>query len=245
MICSLVIGVVAGCVWAIDRQLRGGLLAQRAEASQRPDWVALESLPAHVPGAFLTVVDPDFVERVPVRSRDDGKTIPRELVRQIHLLTDGLGGEARERVMAPVLEQRLGRRDVLEMYLNRVYVGQLHGYPIYGVHHAAVEYFGKESAQMTLSEAATLAALLLEPRIEQPAERSGAVGVRRNEVLRMMLQNGAISQEDYRAAIAERLAFQPGLTVQPMSRRILLGEDTAVIRLPPEYRPRPEEQDLD
>lgn len=239
----LVLGAVGGFAWSMDRQLRGGLLAQRVEAAQREDWVPIETLPPHVPLAILTVVDADFEERVPVRTREDGRTIPRELVRQIHLLSDGLGGEAKERVMAPVLEQRLNRRDLLELYLNRTYFGESNGYPVYGIYYAADEFFGKEPAELTLSEAATLAALFLEPRIGDPQRRPGAVGVRRNEVLRTMLRTGVISDDLYRSAISERLAFQPGLADQPMSRRILTAEDTALIRLPPEFRPQPQPEE--
>lgn len=236
----LLVGVVAGFAWGMDRQLRGGILDQRSEAMARPDWVSIESLPPYLPRAFLGVVDPNYEEGGAVRARDEGKTIPRELVRQIHLLDDGLADQARELAMAPVLEQRADRGQILELYLNRVYLGITHGFPIYGVHYAAREYFGKEPGQLTLGEAATLAGLLLEPRIERPADRPGAVGIRRNEVLRALARSGYITPEQYRDAVAERLAFQPGLAEAPMTRVMLSSEDTAVIRLPPEYRPQPQ-----
>src|SRR5688572_20165526 len=56
----LIFGIVAGFTWAMDRQLRAGLLEQRAEAMQRPDWVPLVQLPPHVPQAFIAAVDPTF-----------------------------------------------------------------------------------------------------------------------------------------------------------------------------------------
>lgn len=238
----LIVGAVAGFAWGMDRQLRGGLLAQRQAAVSRSDWVDLRSLPAHIPRAFLAVVDPSFEEGAPVRTRDESKTIPRELVRQIHLLGNGLAGEAHELVMAPVLEQRLPRTEMLELYLNRIPLGVAEGVEIYGIHYAALEYFDKPAQELTLSEAATLAALLLEPRIDRPAEMPGAVGVRRNEVLRALLRNGQITPEEYEVAVRERLAFQPGLADPPMTRRMPTAEDTAVIRLPPEYRPQPPQE---
>jgi membrane peptidoglycan carboxypeptidase len=232
----LIIGAVAGFGWGMDRQLRGGLLEQREEAAQRPDWVEVETLQPYVARAFLAVVDPGFEEGAPVRQREEGQTIPRQLVRQIHLLGSGIGGEAKELVMAPVLEQRLNRRDMLELYLNRVYLGESNGYPIYGVHYAATEFFGKGARELTLGEAATLAGLLLDPMIERPADTPGAVGVRRNEVLRAMLRDELITPQQYQQAISEALAFQPGLADPPMTRRLLSAQDTAVIRLPPQYR---------
>lgn len=235
----LLFGLTAGFGWGMDRQLRGGILEQRREAIARPDWVPLESMPPHLPRAFLSVVDPTYEAGGPVRARDEGKTIPRELVRQIHLLGNGLSGQARELFMAPIIEQRIGRARLLELYLNRVFLGESHEYPIHGVYYAATEYFDKEPSQLTLGETAALAGLLLEPRIVRPDDFAGAVGVRRNEVLRAMLRADHITSEQYQDAVMERLAFQPGVSEIPMSRIELTASDTAVIRLPQAYRPQP------
>jgi penicillin-binding protein 1A len=211
----------------------------------RHDWVPLQALPAYVPQAFISVVDPTFDQGGAVRRRDEGNSIPRDLVRQIHLLGSGLGGEARELVMAPVLQQRVGNRDLLELYLNRVYLGLAQEFPVFGIFHAADEYFAKAPQELTLGEAATLAGLLLSPRLERPEERPGAVGARRNEVLRNMMVAGYITPQQYQEAIAERLAFQPGLADLPMTRWVPGPTDTLVIRLPEEYRPRPEDLEQD
>lgn len=235
-----VLGGVAGFGWSLDRQLRGGLLRQQREAVERPDWVGLATLPEYVPDAFVAVVDPSFLEEGAVRGGRRTTTLSRELVRQVHLLPDDVSGEARERLMGPILEQRASRRGVLEAFLNRVYLGEQRGYPVFGLHHAAREYFDKEPQQLTLGETATLAGLLLEPRITEPENRVGAVGVRRNEVLRVMLLGGLISAEQYRSAVAERLGFQPGLEQQPMSRPADWTEPPAPIRLPEELRPQPD-----
>lgn len=242
----LVVGVVAGFTFAVDREVSAGVIAQGHEAAARPDWAALEALPSYLPAAFLVAVDPNFLRGGPLRARDErGTTIPRELVRQVHQLGHGLGSSARELVMAPVLEQRVEKDSLLELYLNRVYLGQAGDYPVFGVHHAATEYIGKQPADLTLGEAATLAGLLLEPRIARPDEAAGAVGIRRNEVLRALLGGGAITPEAYQAAIRERLPFQPGLSAIPMSRRLPGPADSAVIRLPQAYLIQPEASDSD
>jgi membrane peptidoglycan carboxypeptidase len=236
-----IVGGVAGFGWALDRQIRGGILQQRAEASARPDWVSLEQLPPHVPRAFLSVVDPEFMQEGSLRTGETGTTLSRELVRQVHLLPPGLTGEARELVMAPVLENRTSKESLLELYINRVYMGHEQGEPVFGVYHAAQEFLDREPAQLTVSEAATLAGLLLKPRIENPSQKPGAVGVRRNEVLRVMLQQGHITAEQFQAAVQEPLGFQPGLARQPMSRPIDWAEaEERVLRLPEAYRPRPD-----
>lgn len=139
--------------------------------------------------------------------------------------------------MAPILEKRIPDEAVLELYLNRVYFGMAHDYPVYGIHYAAREYFGKEAAQLTLGETATLAGLLLEPRIERPEDMAGAVGARRNEVLTNLLRTGYITEADMKTAVAERLAFQPGITEVPMTRQVFAVTDTTVIQLPPPSPP--------
>lgn len=236
-----VLGGVAGFGWSLDRQLRGGLLRQYHEAVDRPDWVRLRTLPDYVPAAFVAVVDPSFAQEGAVRTQRTGSTLSRALVRQVHLLPRSFGGEAREMVMGPVLEQRATRSELLEIFLNRIHLGTDAGSPVYGIYHAARGYFGKEPQQLTLGETATLAGLLLEPRIEDPENRVGAVGVRRNEVLRVMLLGGLITPEQHREAVAEPLGFQPGLKDQPMTRPADWMRETATaIRLPEEMRPRPD-----
>jgi membrane peptidoglycan carboxypeptidase len=231
------VALLAGFGWALDRNLRAGILAQQAEASQRPDWVPLRALPPHVPLAFLVAVDPTFLHRAPLDESVEGRTLSRDLLRQVYLLSDNIGSQARERVMAPLLETRLSQAEMLELYVNRVYLGEDQGWPIFGVFHAAREYFDKEPQQLTVGEAATLAGLLLPPRIVDPQQAVGAVGLRRNEVLRQMLAAGVIDESQYVAAMQEPLGFQPGLEQTPMTRPPEWGREPEIIRLPPDPRP--------
>lgn len=230
LLALLIIGSLAAVGWALDRQLRGGILEQRREAVRRPDWVPLRSLPPYVPAALIAVVDPSFLER-PAYNDLEAVTLPRQLVRQVHLLPRGLGGQGQELILGPLLENRLTKRAILELYLNRVYLGQDGEWPVFGVYHAAREYFGKEPTELTLSEAATLAGLLLPPRILDPANEPGAVGARRNEVLRQMLLEGAIDAEAYQSAIREPLQFQPGPEYEPMTRPREWAREPDVIRV--------------
>jgi membrane peptidoglycan carboxypeptidase len=240
-----VVGGVGGYAWGLDRQIRGGILRQRAAEMRRADWVPLRELPAYVPDAFAAVVQPSLLRRGALRPAAHGTTMARELVRQVHLLPSSPVGELEELAMAPVLEQHLRRDGLVELYLNRVYLGRSMGEPVYGIWHAAREYFDTDPRQLTLSQAATLAGLLLPPRIEHPDQEVGAVGVRRNEVLRVMLTGGLITPEQYRAAVAEPLAFQPGLEQMPMSRPADWGTPPTPLRLPPNLRPVPQDSTAD
>lgn len=233
----LLLGGLAGFGWEMDRQVRGGILRQRAEAERRPDWVPLDRLPPALPRTVLAVVDPDFMRREPLGTEAPGITLPRDLVQQVHLLGDDLPGEARGLLMAPLLENRMSREELLELYLNRVYFGRSAGYPVYGVFHASREFFDKDPQELTLGETATLAGLLLRPRIEDPERAPGAVGARRNEVLRKMLDAGQIDAAAYRRATTEPLAFQPGADYPPMTRPFRWEEPPAPMRLPAEPSP--------
>jgi membrane peptidoglycan carboxypeptidase len=144
-------------------------------------------------------------------------------------------------VMGPVLEKRMSSQELIELYMNRVYLGRAQGAPVYGIFHAAREHFGLLPNELTLGQAATLAGLLLPPAIEDPKTRLGAVGPRRNEVLQVMLVGGLIDEASYRAAIEEPLGFQLGLDQMPFSRPASWGQRTNVIRLPPNLRPIPED----
>jgi membrane peptidoglycan carboxypeptidase len=233
------IGLAVGYGWGLDRQIRGGILRQRVEERQRPDWTPVGELPSYIPRAFAAVVQPDLLHAGAVGRPERGTTVARELVRQVHLLPSSITGRAQEMLMGPVLARRLTPEALVELYLNRVALGRQQGMPVFGIWQAAHEYFGKDPRQLTLGETATLAGLLLPPRILDPASRVGAVGERRNEVLRVMLSGGLIDQAEYAAASAEPLGIKPGLDQMPMSRPADWGSPNQTLRLPPNLRPQP------
>jgi len=221
-------------------RLKQGLLAQREAMRRRGDWVTLDELPRHLIDAFTVVVDTTPYTRRGSGPADQSPAPSSDLVREVHRLDEVPSGTARELLMAPLLERSLGRRGVLELYLNRIYLGSSGDWRIYGVAHAARDYFGKDVRQLNLAEAATLAGVLLPPGLDAPETVPGAVGARRNEVLRRMVAAGTIPAADARAAAAEPLAFQPGADYEPMSRPQDWKTEREVIRLPPELRPSPD-----
>lgn len=236
----LVLGGIGGYLAWSNAQLQAGLLRQQAEMRRRPDFVRLAELPPYARDAFAAVVDTTSAAR---RSLRRGMPLPsasRDLVRQVHLLEGGLGDQAREMAMAPLLEAHTSSPGLLELYVNRVAMGRTESWAIYGVQQAAQEYFGKDARRLTLSEAATLAGIRLPPRLADPEAQPGAVGPRRNEVLRMLRDAERIDEAAYRAAVAEPLAFQPGVDYAPMSRPADWQAQPQVIRLPEALRPKPD-----
>jgi hypothetical protein len=233
----LLAGLGAYMVWA-HMQLGAGLLKQESQARRRPDWVPLAQLPPHVREAFLTVVDTTSTLRQPGYLRRQRPSLARDLVRQVHQLEPGVKGQASEVAMAQLLEAERSPRRRLELYLNRVYLGRTESWPLFGVHHAAMEYFGKDVRRLTLGEAATLAGILLPPRVLDPEAAPGPVGARRNEVLRLMHGDRRITDAQLAAALAEPLGFQPGEDYAPMTRPVDWTPEAPVIRLPEALRPK-------
>jgi hypothetical protein len=240
MLGVLVLGGIGGYMAWANSQLQAGLMRQQKEMRRRPDFVPLNQMPQYARDAFAAVVDTTTAAR---RSLRRGMPLPsasRDLIRQVHLLDSGLGSQAREMAMAPLLEAQTSSTALLELYVNRVAMGRTEAWAVYGVQQAAQEYFGKDARRLTLSEAATLAGILLPPRVADPEADPGAMGTRRNEVLRILRATERIDEAAYRAAVAEPLAFQPGVDYAPMSRPLDWQAQPQVIRLPEALRPRPD-----
>ena len=238
LILLLIVGgllVIAMGVFALTASARldHGLMGQYPQARRRPDWVRLRDLPPYVSAAFLAVVDTSSFQRLSPYGRQDRPRLTVDLVTQVQRLRGGVDDQAWRAFMVPLTEARLSRRQMFEYYLNRIYLGRAGDWRVYGVKHAAEEFFGKDARQLTPSEAATLAGMLLPPRLVNPESSPGAVGARRNEVLRRMLAAGDIGRAVYDQALREPLAFQPGIDYAPMTRPAEFGKEPEVIRLPP------------
>jgi len=216
-----------------SQRLDRGLLGQHRQAMRRPDWVRLNQLPPYVTNAFLAVVDTSSFQRLSPYGRQDRPRLTVDLVSQVQRLRRGVDDQAWRAFMVPLTEARLTRRATFEYYLNRIYLGRAGDWRVYGVQHAAEEFFGKSARELTLSEAATLAGMLMPPRVINPENSPGAVGARRNEVLQRMLEAGTITRGAFDQAVREELAFQPGINYAPMTRPAGFGKEPEVIRLPP------------
>lgn len=208
----------------LDRD--GGLLAEIGP--QRRTWVRIVDLPAHVGQAFVATEDRRFyqhdgVDAVGVMGaiRDNilhgfgsrgASTITQQLVGALGLVdrsvrsgTAGLSRKVREAEYARALERRHTKTQILEAYLNYILFG--HGW--YGVESASRHYFGKGAADLTIAEAATLAALPKSPVLYDPRAHPTAAIERRNLVLALMRQEGYITDEQRRAAIRAPLRMVP------------------------------------
>ena len=200
-----------------------------------PRLVPVATLPATMRDAILAVEDRRFYEhkgvdwprvigaaRANLRARrfEQGfSTITMQLAR--NLFPDRIPGRVRslgrkllEVRVAREIEQRFGKDEILELYLNHISFGQ----GARGIEAAAHFYFGRPAASLSLAESALLAALPKAPRHYDPRARPEAARVRRDLVLQLMEKQGRVSPELARAARAEPLGVTPFRRRAPRTR---------------------------
>ena len=136
-----------------------------------------------------------------------GSTITQQIIKNSVLQQEKtLTRKVKEWILAIKLERVLSKDDILSAYLNE----SPYGGTIYGVEEAAQAFFGKTAKDVTLSEAAYLAALPQAPTFLSPyGNNREALDKRQRSVLEKMLTLGFIDQEEYDQAINEPAEFQP------------------------------------
>ncbi|MEK0430398.1 MAG: hypothetical protein RL139_202 [Gemmatimonadota bacterium] len=195
---------------------------------ERRSLVRLTDIPAHVVQAFVITEDKRFYRHrgidyrrivgavwsnVKARGMAEGfSTITMQLARNIfpdqlpsRSQVRGVGGNLlrkfREMKVARQLEGRFSKERILELYLNQIPLGA----GAYGVESAAQRYFGKSVAELTVAEAATLAALPKAPARYNPRRFPDRAIQRRNSVLELMRREGVLSDADASTAKASPL----------------------------------------
>lgn len=98
------------------------------------------------------------------------------------------------------LERKLTKEEIFEHYANTIYTGQVASFAVHGFGEAAQAYFGKDLRQLTVPEAALLAGLPQSPSRYNPFRNPEAARTRRNIILRMMRDNGYITEAQFREA---------------------------------------------
>jgi penicillin-binding protein 1A len=177
--------------------------------------VPLAQVSPHMIQAILSVEDRRFYQHFgidPVRIAgaawrnlragrivEGGSTITQQLARAAQLsAVRTYERKIREILVAARLEERYSKARILEEYLNTVYFGE--GY--YGVEAASRGYFGKSAADLSLADAALLAALVRSPSADAPCVSRVRATRRRNLVLALMKNQGRISAADFQASTA-------------------------------------------
>ena len=140
------------------------------------------------------------------RLAQGGSTITMQLVK---LLFNGSSRSFRRKMndiaYAQVMEQKIPKDQILELYLNKVFFGE----GAYGIGEAAKVYFNKSIDQLTLGEAAMLARCIRRPSIENPIRDIETSIQNRNVVLKIMLDENMITDEEYNKAVDEKPHINP------------------------------------
>src|SRR5689334_17791805 len=142
-----------------------------------------------------------------------GSTITQQLVKNFFLTPERtLSRKFTELVMAILLEAHYGKAEILETYLNEIYLGQDRDRAIHGIGLAAQFYFGKEPKDLTVAESALLVGMLKGPGVYDPRRHADRALERRNVVLRETRDQGAITLEQYTMARSADLGIAPRAT---------------------------------
>jgi len=190
----------------------GTLLTTRGEMGGVA--VPLRELPPYLPKAFIAIEDRRFhyhfgfdpigLARAAAANlmnrgiAQGGSTLTQQLAKNLFLNQERtLNRKVQELVLALWLEHRFTKAQILELYLNRVYFGA----GAYGVEAAAQRYFDKSAREVTLAEAAMLAGLVKSPSRLAPHLNRAAAERRAEVVLGAMVETGAITPAEARAAL--------------------------------------------
>ncbi|MFM2064859.1 MAG: hypothetical protein RLZZ507_4530 [Cyanobacteriota bacterium] len=204
------------------KAIDGTVLQQQGEATR--EQLKLEQIPDNLKKAFIASEDRRFQQHNGVdkqgilravvnnlRSQnvvEGGSTITQQVARILFLTQERtIWRKLKEVRLAQKIEQELSKEEILERYLNLVYLGS----GAYGVGDAAWVYFSKSVDQLTLSEMATIAGLAPAPNAYAPDKNPQLAIERRNLVLQRMQEDGVITPEQKQAAIQEPLTVNSNL----------------------------------
>ncbi len=208
----------------LDRS--GGLIGSRG--GRYAAEVRLSELPAYVPAAFIAVEDRRFyshpgfdvigIGRSLLRNArcqciaGGGSTITQQLARNLFLTPDqNMTRKGREILLAVQLERQYTKEEILTLYLNRVDFGA----GAIGIEAAALRYFNKPAANLSIGEAALLVGLLKAPTRYSPVSNTARAERRANIVLAEMVENGAITPQQRAEATRSQVAvFRQGANVR-------------------------------
>ncbi len=193
------------------------LIAEFGEKRRIP--VKYENLPPRLVQAFLAAEDDRFFEHPGVdyqglvraalqlirtgRKTQGGSTITMQVARNFFLSREKTYlRKLTEILLALKIERELSKEQILELYLNKIYLGQR----AYGVAAAARIYYGTDLDGLTLAQMATIAGLPKAPSRDNPVSNPERARIRRDYVLRRMRELGYIDAETYQGALAEPLS---------------------------------------
>ena len=217
-----------GASVVLDR--KGERFAEVFEENQRRQWVPLGDIPEHVQKAFLAAEDKRFYRHRGIDERglirafignlaqsgrpQGGSTITQQIVKNLLVGEDlTYDRKIREMIVASRVEHTLSKAEILELYLNSVYLGR----GSWGIELAARSYFGKQAKNLTLEEGALLAGLTKGPNYFNPDRHPGRAQERLAYVFSRMQEDEANPRRSSRPAAG--LPALPAMVAYERPRR--------------------------
>ncbi len=159
---------------------------------------------------FYRIFDAAFKDVRSDERLQGGSTLTMQLARNFFLTPERtVRRKLAEMFLAMVLEQRLSKEQIFELYANEVYLGQRGSFSIDGFAAASAAYFNKDVKNLNMAEAALLAGLIRGPNLYSPYRHPQAALRVRNYVLREMTNDGFASAADAAEATAQPLGIAP------------------------------------
>lgn len=192
---------------------------------QKQKLVSFKDLPRDYVNAVVAIEDRQFFEHSGINYRgiarallrdasegqlqEGGSSITQQLVKNFFLTPERTWKrKVQEMMIAVVLETKLHKEGIFQLYSNEVYMGQSGSYSINGVGEAASAYFNKDVVNLTLPECAFLAGIIRGPSLYSPYRDPERAKSRRNQVLDSMVEAGFIPRDKAEQAKASELKIQ-------------------------------------
>ena len=196
----------------------GALIAEFGE--ERRDFIAISDTPQQMINAILSIEDRRFFEHPGIdiigitraalrnitgKSHEGASTITMQVARNFFLTSEKtLKRKINEILLAIKIERTLSKEEILELYINQIYLGQRS----FGFAAAANTYYGKNLDQLNLGETALLAGLPKAPSRYNPLVRPQLAINRQRDVLNSMLRHGYIDKPTYIIALEDSLSLK-------------------------------------
>jgi len=190
--------------------------------------VSLNEMPTYLKEAFVNVEDKNFYQHSgisirgylraiytkilhPSQSMNGGSTLTQQLIKNVNgdMYNRNVLHKYQEALLSIIIENKYSKKQILEMYLNRIYLGEGN---VYGVGTAAKHYFNKDVSDLTLTESAFLAGL---PQAPSAYTKDLVLGnQRKNTVLAVMKENKSITTNQFKQASQQTVGFNKTASTQ-------------------------------
>lgn len=207
-------------------------LVTRMTSGSREDrmLVSIDTIPELLPKALTLVEDRNFYNHHGVaplsiirallaniaagRTVQGGSTLTQQLVKNMFLTRErSLVRKAKEAIMAVIIDARYSKSEIIEAYLNEVFLGQNGDMAVHGFGLASYFYFDRPANELSVPEIATLVAIIKGPSYYNPRKYAERAKERRDLVLRVLFDENEIGREEYERYINMPLGLASGASL--------------------------------